>query len=200
MHDRRPKEMISCNECHKIFRNKHGVANHIRQVHCNLIDHACPICSKVFSSLYRMRDHFNNHRRKRDKACPHCPSKFFRQVDLKIHIRIHTNERPYCCEVCAKTFKTMGELRLHFGRMHGPNSGVKAPRSCGYLDGGPFKCAVCGCSYKFHKSLHNHLLASHPYVAEAEWIKVSQRICKVCNHIFDTVEAKEQHLCIGLMR
>lgn len=197
MHDGRPN---ICNVCNKVFRTKQGVACHKRQVHCKLVDHACPICSKVFSSRSRMRDHLSKHRLKRDKACPHCPSKFHRDIDLTIHIRIHTNERPYICEVCAKTFKTMGELRLHFGRMHGPESGSKVQRSCGFLDNGPFKCGVCGCSYKFHKSLHNHLLAAHPYVAEAEWIQVSQRICKKCNQIFDSVEAANQHVCSGLKR
>lgn len=143
-----------------------------------------------------MQYHVNRHSWKRDKVCEFCPKSFFREAVLKIHLRSHTNERPYICEVCAKSFRTMSMLKQHFRRKHAPDSyATKLKRNRNPFDFGPFKCDLCGCGYKCHQSLRNHLRSAHPYVYEAEWFKVSKRICFSCNQIFASDDAAHKHQC-----
>lgn len=197
MHRYKPEDMVNCGICNKVLRSKYTLWTHMRCVHANVNEHACPVCGTVFSTLYRMQIHLYNHGRKRDKVCSHCPKTFRSQHELTNHIRKHTNERPFCCDVCAKAFKSLSCLKLHFGRKHAPNSQAKKKimRDRHHFDYGQFKCDLCGCGYKSHQSLRNHLHTAHPYVEDAEWLKVSQRICFMCNRIFDSIEETQKHQC-----
>lgn len=97
----------------------------------------CTDCSKIFSSLRKLKRHHTVHlpdELKLVHPCQYCDKKFSKRVNVQAHIRaIHVCERPFVCEECGKSFQTKGALKEH---------------QITHSDVSPFQCHYCPKKFK----------------------------------------------------
>uniref|UniRef100_W5N2Z2 C2H2-type domain-containing protein n=1 Tax=Lepisosteus oculatus TaxID=7918 RepID=W5N2Z2_LEPOC len=75
--------------------------------------HQCAMCSKYFTSPYKLQRHFLIHTGQRPFDCKAC-GKTFRQLEhLKLHYLTHTGQKPFRCFACGKEFRQAIHLKVH---------------------------------------------------------------------------------------
>ena len=96
----------------------------------------CDICEKVFSTIVKLKKHYNNNHKNSDNTLPQCNICFksFQAVKIsKLHMKsVHGGKR-YKCKSCSKSFTQLGNLNKHIYTIHK-----------GFKD---FKCGSCGKSF-----------------------------------------------------
>lgn len=100
---------VSCRDCSEEFSSRTRLRKHRKTAkHPEVRNHACSICSKMFTSS-KLRQHMRAHTKEKPYVCSVCSQAFSMSGNLKRHMMTHTGERPHVCEFCGK-----GEaLELH---------------------------------------------------------------------------------------
>ena len=140
-------ELIRCEICEKVFKNKIMLKNHFCIVHNNegeII--TCNICTKTFQTKIELKSHikcekgfhkglrtnkfdsglntlekhlFTVHDGHKDFKCGSCEKTFSHASTLKRHIHtIHKGHKDYKCATCGKKFSQVGNLKVHIHTVH----------------------------------------------------------------------------------
>lgn len=105
--------IFTCPDCNRMFKSEADLNIH-SESHRKDIS-VCDRCGKQFNKRESLYMHLNSvHNRGTFKyQCKICSKKFTTNYRLRLHNRVHTNERPYCCEQCGAVFTLLPNLRNH---------------------------------------------------------------------------------------
>lgn len=162
---------FTCDLCGKQAKTQHQLNTHIKNIHLNIRNYKCDICSKSFYTKQACEEHRRIHTGERPFSCeicgktfvagnalishkrfhndfyPHschmCPKKFKVRRSLINHIRTHTGERPFKCDLCTKTFNNSSQYSYH--------------KKVTHSEARPFSCSLCGNCFKANKFLTRHM-------------------------------------------
>ena len=169
-------------------------------------DLECPVCSKVYSSTSRMRQHVaQKHLGKTPYQCKTCMKYYVNQQTLTAHASVHdTDKNPHKCTVCSKAFPTAAQLKAH-SPVHGgamyickfPNCGRKYKWLKGKKeheskcsmnpDAKPqHHCELCDREYWDKRSLDRHMAEDH-----TEGVERLQ--CPSCTKTFKNKDSLAKH-------
>ncbi|CAL8149269.1 unnamed protein product [Orchesella dallaii] len=115
---------MSCEACGSKVCNKELLLTHIRRQHKNRGSFRCEVCSTVYNSAFRLRDHMKRIHIKADQRlnCPHCDLTFRLKPIMKQHINaVHKPGKfpcPHCPESNSKVFTTTKYLSTHILQYH----------------------------------------------------------------------------------
>ncbi|XP_041938869.1 zinc finger protein 646 [Alosa sapidissima] len=162
-----------CNQCGRSYRHAGSLVNHKNSHKTG--EYHCSICNNTYSNQLAMKNHLRIHFGLKKHGCQACGKAFRGKKQLLNHrcaanrknadgpARGRGRRRPRepTCKSCRQTFPSVEELRAHACAAP-PTAAVvdAAGRSGG---GGavpreerPYKCGVCGRSYRHAGSLLNH--------------------------------------------
>ena len=175
-----PRNSWNCIHCLLNFSTNHNSSYHITKYHLGLrsfedfnegqLDNKCYVCDQFFGSQDNMLVHFLCEHGF-NETCYICDYKAvdFRNI-LKHRLVVHQIGFHHCMK-CNFSTVSSSKLLLHYAK----NSGCD-PRS--------IRCWVCK---KIVKGLSEHMATVHPTAS-------LRRQCKKCNILFDSLEAKRQHI------
>ena len=111
---------IACQHCGISFIQNSRLLRHIRDVHSNIRNFICEICSKGFKVRSKLKEHMYIHTGEKNFVCNHpdCGKAFTKKSTLSQHLRLHTGEKPYQCEKCAVSFAQKNSLTVHNNTHH----------------------------------------------------------------------------------
>ena len=104
--------------CGKSFNEKGNLKTHI-SFHSNTRPFICKICHKTYKTKGHLNDHINvQHYSIRKFKCSICEKSFGRSSSLKAHNRTHTGEKKFKCKIssCNKHFSEKGNMETHYKR------------------------------------------------------------------------------------
>ncbi|KAK4872381.1 hypothetical protein RN001_014410 [Aquatica leii] len=139
-------DLLSCQDCDKIFSNKDSLRSHCRLFHKGLpkkiYTYVCEKCGVQF----RQKAFLNYHKKNNCGSGPiyecHVCGKGFHSIHTRwSHLRIHDPKKKFLCKYCGKSFRWKGQLKVH-ERSH---TGEK-----------PFKCLYCPKAFGYRESLITH--------------------------------------------
>uniref|UniRef100_U9SZH0 C2H2-type domain-containing protein n=2 Tax=Rhizophagus irregularis (strain DAOM 181602 / DAOM 197198 / MUCL 43194) TaxID=747089 RepID=U9SZH0_RHIID len=101
---------IECEHCHKLFKNKHAIKQHLKT---HIRPHKCTVCDKDFAQRNHLEIHNRTHNAERPYACNLCTWKFYDPDTLKRHLKYtHSEDKPHVCE-CGSSYKRVSSLGRH---------------------------------------------------------------------------------------
>jgi DNA-directed RNA polymerase subunit RPC12/RpoP len=111
----------------------------------------CHICAKTFPTQGVLKGHLYSHVAKSEqKQCLECGKWLKSDLTLRVHMRSHSG-RVFRCPHCSKAFKCKQNMRDHM-RSH---SSAR-----------PYKCLVCGKTFKLRSGLRVSKYMPAPETAE----------------------------------
>lgn len=127
-----------CSRCSKIFHERSQIISHLFESHqedyskyscdtcTNLYEcpqefilhlekksFKCDICPKLFSTSYRLHQHYRWHLGINNFKCQFCSEIFFKCSSYLLHEQTHTGEKPFRCSFCCKWFPVTSNLNIH---------------------------------------------------------------------------------------
>ena len=215
--------LYPCHNCSKRFWKSHLLKQH--QQHClravkpkplkltnirsdssaSTQDLTCNLCSKVFSTPSRLKDHQKiAHVPQHCELCPNVS--FTSKMDLFAHIKENHNSHPnFCCPVtsCSRTMRSKSDLDRH-NKQH---ASVKYPPTCSlcgevcvnkvrlwnHLTSAQHRAAIpltCGVCFKYIPSteeLIQHVENLHPRALNAP------DTCQICAKTYSSVYKVMEH-------
>ena len=123
-HYRKHKNWLSCDwpECHKMYKFKFHLEEHINANHKNIKPHVCPEPGCEYRTAYKgcLNEHVKTHQDDQDRRkvpCdwPGCTKMSKNNTDLKKHMVSHSDEKPYACDWpgCDLKFKRINQRNRH---------------------------------------------------------------------------------------
>ncbi|KAL2078051.1 hypothetical protein ACEWY4_025736 [Coilia grayii] len=128
-----------CSICNNTYSNQLAMKNHLR-IHFGLKKHGCQECGKAF----RGKKQLLNHRCAAQRKNPDAPARG----------RGRRRPREPTCRRCRQTFASAEELRAH--ACNAPADSGDAQAGAAPREERPYKCGICGRSYRHAGSLLNH--------------------------------------------
>ncbi|KAJ6634178.1 Zinc finger protein [Pseudolycoriella hygida] len=204
-----------CDICGKTFSHRRMLQSHLKR-HDPSKWEKCEICSKSFPD--GLKRHMRTHSGERPFTCDQCGASYTQSFALKIHKASHDNSGDeYYCDICSngKAFYNRFKFKYHV-RSHFLEKTLRTCEICGFKTNNlkshiitrhstlrPFKCEVCGETFKFKAVYRTHLLIhseSTPYACDkcdktfkAEYSLARHRvvhseeknfICTICSKAF----------------
>lgn len=133
-------EKYGCNVCDKRFKKKKNLEKHLVCVHfiCQYCGHTseskkeysihiqihddltCLLCKKVFSSITRLKYHYQLlHGHQDFYSCAMCFQRFAKRSALHDHMQLrHRGQSKFSCDICSTPFLYWQEYQNHFARTH----------------------------------------------------------------------------------
>lgn len=100
----KPIPEVQCDECGKMFKNKHYLRQHWKCKHSQEKVFSCSICQRKFKWKSTLQGHLRSHTNERPFSCSHCERKFTYLTDKNRHELTHSKQFPLRCSVCDKGF------------------------------------------------------------------------------------------------
>ncbi|XP_055613997.1 uncharacterized protein LOC129760371 [Uranotaenia lowii] len=146
---------FSCPICNKLFSTNWNLKQH-KWTHANptLKPFQCNMCSSGFVREADYITHMNSHKSIRPYTCNHCGCQFIRKYNWIRHTREHETDKNYTCEICGRKFHRKYYLTEH-KRIH---TGER-----------PFSCNICGKTSSTKTNHNKHIKIHHardPLTAE----------------------------------
>ncbi|CAH1268836.1 ZNF845 [Branchiostoma lanceolatum] len=166
---------FACNVCGRTGHTKQVIEKHIKAVHLNLRDEACPYkgCSKAFVDQNALRSHVATMHDPslRPFKCDKCDRTFYRKKQLDWHVFSHDKDlSPHQCDSCGKKFVCARTLREHIDAIH------KKIR--------PYSCSYCSKSFSKQHALEDH---QRIHTGEKKWP------CDLCDEKFINTHYRKVH-------
>ncbi|XP_078606920.1 uncharacterized protein LOC144879392 [Branchiostoma floridae x Branchiostoma japonicum] len=166
---------FACNVCGRTGHTKQVIEKHIKAVHLNLRDEACPYkgCNKAFVDQNALRSHVAtiHDPSLRPFKCDKCDRSFYRKKQLDWHIFSHDKDlSPHQCDSCGKKFVCARTLREHINAIH------KKIR--------PYSCSFCSKSFSKQHALEDH---QRIHTGEKKWP------CDLCDEKFINTHYRKVH-------
>ncbi|XP_037781840.1 LOW QUALITY PROTEIN: uncharacterized protein LOC119578175 [Penaeus monodon] len=133
---------ISCTQkgCTKVFSTVGLMRNHYRY-HLNR-KFTCDECGRSFSTESYMYKHRLTHSGIRPHVCVDCGKTYLSASHLSKHRRMaHSTARPFQCSFCGKCYKTKDQVNYHESSHRGEK---------------PFQCEVCGYATSYRNTYYAH--------------------------------------------
>ena len=101
---RRDMTIHQCETCHKNFKEKRELRNHVKRVHEGELDFLCDQCSRPFVDAYALKRHVANvHDVDKRFKCLQCDKGFGGRSHYNEHmIKVHEEGHKLTCEFCGK--------------------------------------------------------------------------------------------------
>ncbi|XP_021368271.1 protein sister of odd and bowel-like isoform X4 [Mizuhopecten yessoensis] len=131
----------------------------------------CDICRKSFPTEMDLTVHLVQHQQLKRYRCGICRHSIPDRNVLRQHLLQHSTEFTHFCYPCGKGFKSYTGHYRHEKLFHRPQTNNPKCQICGrqfpddsslkihyrrHSDDRPFRCGMCGKSYKHKKSLQDH--------------------------------------------
>uniref|UniRef100_A0AAY4ASJ1 C2H2-type domain-containing protein n=1 Tax=Denticeps clupeoides TaxID=299321 RepID=A0AAY4ASJ1_9TELE len=145
-----------CDQCGRSYRHAGSLVNHKNSHKTG--EYYCAVCNNTYSNQLAMKNHLRIHFAAKKHSCPECGRAFRGRKQLQSHRcsakrrsqpaggargRGRRRPRELACKQCREVFTSADQLTEH---------ACPAPKN----EERPFKCAVCGRSYRHAGSLLNH--------------------------------------------
>uniref|UniRef100_A0A8C7Y5Q5 Zinc finger protein 646 n=1 Tax=Oryzias sinensis TaxID=183150 RepID=A0A8C7Y5Q5_9TELE len=159
--DQRP---FACDQCGRTYRHAGSLVNHKNSHKTG--EYYCSICNNTYSNQLAMKNHLRTHFLYKRHTCQNCGKGFRGKKQLLAHVcsdlrkdgaaaRRVLKSRLIKCKDCKQTFLSVDQLSSHTCDGH-PDSGESQPESNPIKEERPFRCNICGRSYRHAGSLLNH--------------------------------------------
>ncbi|XP_013135716.1 PREDICTED: zinc finger protein 37 homolog isoform X1 [Papilio polytes] len=103
-----------CEKCHKKFRNKQVLSQHISHIHeGHKKTYICKYCHKSFCTAANLYCHEQTHLDTKKWPCTKCKSSFRWRTHLLRHMKRHSEEPNLGCHLCDRRFNVLDDLRRH---------------------------------------------------------------------------------------
>ncbi|XP_036428655.1 zinc finger protein 646 [Colossoma macropomum] len=136
-----------CAVCNNTYSNQLAMKNHLR-IHFSVKKHCCQDCGKAFRGKKQLLNHTCSHNRKNAAAVVRGKSRGRRRA------------KALTCKDCSLVFPTADQLASHIcSNQPGSNSATEQSSNDSapvVKEERPFKCNICGRSYRHAGSLLNH--------------------------------------------
>ena len=146
---------FKCSECGDTFFQKHHLDDHIKYKHSKERNYVCDV--KVRGKV--------------------CGKSFKTETGLNNHKKTHSDEKPHQCPHCKKAYKTLKPLRTHVYKEHqeeyqqseeslkleqSETEDLRKDENNNQSDETRHACPYCEKTYKYQKTLQNHIKEKHP--------------------------------------
>ena len=171
----RKSQIVSCDDCGKIFSNQFALQRHIKTIHKSSESEVfkCKGCDLMFSR----KDHLTRHEQTDHKPyqtpkCKNCSSAFSSKNKLSRHIKDLSNDDgtfKYVCPHCDQQFCTHKLLKAH-----------------NMLHHGSFTCNWCGKNFSQKGNLMRHIKTK------------KEQSCNLCELRFCNKKSLDNHLQVHI--
>ena len=155
---------MKCPECHRFFRSKIALDQHINLKHNENPDLEfkvqCEKCDKMVAKSRYQHHLFKKHGALKKEKCEYCELEFDDIKTLRVHFRTEHSDIPgnYKCQLCGKSFMAKERVTEHQIKVHNKK----------------FQCQACGHSVSHRKDLELHIKRQH------EGIETEKINCEIC--------------------
>lgn len=150
--------MFVCNICGRTLKKKYNLEEHLK-THSRRSLFKCTVCSKKFTRINNLRQHFNSIH----------PGK---KVNWKLENSVHQPESGYECFMCKKLFTKRHNLHTHM-QLHSNDSRK-------------YKCDFCGLNCSRNFNLKRHILKYHFELQQKQQFDASLQNEIVCQDVAET--------------
>jgi len=140
-----------CHQCDKYFSSRSVLNRHVKtcgQRRQNVPKEErckCAVCGKIFSSIFKMKQHVKLHNENFDHSCDICSKEFATKEALRKHSALH-DEKKFSCRICGRKFGRKDYLEKHL-QVHDESGSIE------------YVCTGCNASYSSTQELQKHCMS-----------------------------------------
>ena len=170
---------LMCPECHKCYRSKIALDEHINLKHNENSDLEfkvqCEKCDKIIAKSWYQQHMVKIHGALKKEKCEYCELEFDDKKTLRVHFRTEHSDITgnYKCQVCGKSYMEKVRLMQHHISVHNKK----------------FICQDCGHSLGSKYDLELHVKRQH------EGIEIEKINCEICGKTL-TKSSIKSHLAM----
>jgi KRAB domain-containing zinc finger protein len=180
VHMRIHRIKAACKICGK-FMIPAALKSHMTEIHGQHPKYKCPLCSKIYNSEKKFKQHTKTHVKKFE--CLICNRIFSASYRYKQHMMWHEDSNAFSCQICGKSFNRRGNLNEHL-KVHNK---AKVRN---------LKCEKCNFVTFYSKTLKYHLEKHKKQEKRDEKLKKSKTAvkCEICSLFYINSNALKNHM------
>lgn len=182
VHMRCHETTVSCKICNKSMIPI-CLKTHMKEVHGKHFKYKCPLCSKIYNSERKFKQHTKTHVKKFE--CKICKKQFSASYRYKQHMMWHEDSNAFSCKTCGKSFNRRANLNEHI-KVHN-KANVKN-----------YKCEKCNFTTIHPKNIKYHITTHEKQEKREQKLKNIKTAvkCEICSIIFIHKNALKNHMNI----